>query len=273
MKLRLQPWFTDSCATFLNNLFKWYPACAGERISILEWGGGNSTLYFLGKGCRLLTIESDEAYIARVVDISRSLGFKVISTDDPGEAVSGYDGVDLTILRAKSFQDAGEVVFDHRDWSMIVNDGISRKEVVEAIVARRCSSIVILDNVEYCANWGKLERGAAHPERVKSYRNILRDPYWSHYLFEQAEGRDGHSAPDSTGWEAPNRWISGVLWPNTHLLAKLMVSHIGLPVVTLDALDDADIETLSQRCPFDWEQMKWLVDEYTEVFELPRSFE
>jgi hypothetical protein len=52
-----------------------------------------------------------------------------------------------------------------------------------------------------------------------------------------------------------------------------MVSHIGLPVVTADALDDADLDTLAQRCPYDWQQMKWLVDEYAAVFDLPRRFE
>jgi hypothetical protein len=52
-----------------------------------------------------------------------------------------------------------------------------------------------------------------------------------------------------------------------------MVSHLGLPVVRLDALDDADVDTLGNRCPFDWGSMKWLVDEYTDVFNLPRGYD
>lgn len=273
MKLRIQPWFTDSCTTFLNNLFKWYPQCVEDRISVLEFGGGNSSIYFLQKGCRLLTIESDDSYIANVLEICRSLGFKATTTDDSEVAISNFHEFDLTILRASTFEEVGDAVFDRKKWSIILNDGISRKDVIEAISTRRCSSIVILDNVEYCANWGKLERSSAHPDRVKIYRQVLRDPAWRHYLFEQVEGRDGHSAPDSAGWEAPHRWISCVLWPSDHLLTKLMISHIGFPVVTLDAIDDADIYTLSKRCPFDREKMKWLVDEYTEVFKLPRTFD
>lgn len=273
MKLRLQPWFTDSCATFLNNLFKWYPDCINERLSVLEWGGGNSTLFFLGKGCRLLTIESDDSYIQNLLDVSRGLGFKATSINNVQDITSSLNGFDLTILKAADFQGVGDDVFSLREWSIILNDGISRKDVNDAIVMRQCSSIIVLDNVEYCANWGKLDRCSAHPDRVKSYRNILRDSNWRHYLFEQAEGRNGHSAPDSVGWEAPHRWISGILWPQNHLLAKLMVSNLGFPVVTFDGLDDADVDSLGKRCPFDWEKMQWLVDEYTDVFKLPRRYD
>ncbi|MDY0005383.1 MAG: hypothetical protein RBS22_01070 [Spongiibacteraceae bacterium] len=273
MKLRLQPWFTDACATFLNNLFKWYPECVKSQISVLEWGGGNSTLYFLGKGCKILTVESDEAYIANLLDISRGLGFKATSVDSTSDVSSKFEMFDLIILKASGFEQVGAEIFKLRQWSIIVNDGISRKDVMDAIATNRPSSIIVLDNVEYSANWGKLERCSAHPDRVRSYRSILRDPNWRHYLFEQPEGRDGHSAADSVGWEAPHRWLSGILWPKDHLLAALMISNIGLPLVTIEGLDDADVETLPERCPFDWSKMEWRVDKYTEVFTLPRNFD
>jgi len=131
----------------------------------------------------------------------------------------------------------------------------------------------VLDNVEYCANWGKLERASAHPDRVKSYRRMLRDPSRGKYLFEQSEGREGHSSPDTTGWEAPHRWISAVLWQHDHLLSKLMVSCIGLPLVNLDGLEDSDVLSLPERCPFDWNKMKWIMDEYTNTLKLERKFE
>jgi len=273
MKLRIQPWFTDSCGTFLNNLFKWYPNYLNKPLSVLEWGGGNSTLYFLGKGCRLLTIESDDAYIQDLLNISQSIGFRSRSVGQVKDVLASFSDYDLTILKASDFKDVGKAIFNLQDWSFIVNDGISRNDVIQTISECNTNAVVVLDNAEYCANWGKLERCAAHPERVKNYRKILRDPKWRHYLFEQNEGREGHSSADFTGWEAPHRWISGVLWPNDHLLTKLMVSHIGFPLVTLEALNDDDVNSLSQRCPFDWESMKWLVDEYNEVYTFPRTFE
>ncbi|MBY0576830.1 MAG: hypothetical protein K2P67_09595 [Gallionellaceae bacterium] len=273
MKLRINPWFTDSCAVFLNNLFKWYPGSTGKILSVLEWGGGNSSIYFLQKKCRILTIENNEDFIKDLSALSHALGYKVNVTSKLEDAASDFNDYDLTILKADKFEDIGTSVFEMQDWSIIVNDGISRLQVIEAINERKTSAIIVLDNVEYCANWGSLDRCSAHPDRVRSYRQILRDPSWQHYLFEQVEGREGHSVPDATGWEAPIRWISGVLWRHDHLLAKLMVSHIGLPVVNLDGLDDRDILTLPERCPFDWDEMKWLVDEYSNVLTLDRKFE
>lgn len=236
-------------------------------------GGGNSSLYFLQKQCRVLTIESNVDFIQDLLKLSLALGYKARVLTKLEDAAIHFHEYNLTILKADTFEEVGEAVFEMEEWSIILNDGISRHQVIKSIMERKSSAIIVLDNVEYCANWGTLARCSAHPDRVRSYRKILRDPSWQHYLFEQIEGREGHSAPDATGWEAPHRWISGVLWQHDHLLSKLMVSHLGLPVVSLDGLDDRDILTLSERCPFDWETMKWLVDEYREVFPLERKFE
>lgn len=273
MNLRVIPWFTDSCTMFLNNLFKWYQAPAKKALTVLEWGGGNSSIYFLQKQCRILTIESSEDFINDLLKLSQGLGYRARIVTTLEEGVIHFNEYDLTILKAEKFEDVGTAVFEMEEWSIILIDGISRQQVIETIIERKSSSIVVLENVEYCANWGKLERASAHPDRVRSYRRILRDPSWRQYLFEQIEGREGYSAPDFTGWEAPCRWISAVLWRHDHLLSKLMVSCIGLPLVTIDGLEDQDVLTLPERCPYDWNNMKWLVDEYTNVFTLERKFE
>ncbi len=220
-----------------------------------------------------MTIESNNDFIQNLLTLSNSLNFRARVATNLADATLHFNDHDLTILKADSFEDVGEAVFEIENWSIILNDGISRHQVIETIIERKSSAIVVLDNVEYCANWETLARCSAHPDRVRSYRRILRDPSWQHYLFEQPEGREGHSVPDATGWEAPHRWISGVLWRHDHLLSALMISHLGLPVVSLDGLDDKDVLTLPERCPFDWEKMKWLVDEYKEVFPLERKFE
>jgi hypothetical protein len=49
MKLRLVPWLTDSSIKFLNNLFKWYPSIVDEKISVLEFGGGEFNIIFSSK--------------------------------------------------------------------------------------------------------------------------------------------------------------------------------------------------------------------------------
>ena len=273
MKIRIHPWFTDACSTFLNNLFKWYPETIKERLTVLEWGGGNSTIYFLQNQCQVLTVESNDTYINYLATLTKQLGYKINVVSTLTEAKHNFKDFDLTILKADKLEDIGEDIFDYINWSIILNDGISRLQVLEAIKKRDCNSIVILDNAEYCANWGKLEKASAHPDRVKSYRQFLRDPQWQHYIFEQSEGREGHSAEDATGWEAPHRWLSAILWKNNHLLAKLMVTNIGFPLVSMEGIDDEDLNSLSERCPFDWQEKKWLVDEYTNVFSVKRKFE
>jgi hypothetical protein len=273
MNLRVIPWFTDSCTVFLNNFFKWYQSPAKKALTVLEWGGGNSSIYFLQKQCRILTIESSEDFINDLLKLSQGLGYRARIVTTLEEVAIHFNEYDLTILKAEKFEDVGAAVFEMEDWSIILIDGISRQQVIETIIERKSSSIIVLENVEYCANWGKLERASAHPDRVRSYRRILRDPSWRQYLFEQIEGREGYSTPDFTGWEAPCRWISAILWRHDHLLSMLMVSCIGLPLVTIDGLEDQDVLTLPERCPYDWNNMKWLVDEYTNVFTLERKFE
>lgn len=272
MKLRVQPWLTDSCVYFLNNLFKWYPTFIKNKVTVLEWGGGNSTLYFLGKGCKILTVEHNDEYINCIVSMARSIGYSISVESNLLASFEALNSFDLVILKSFSFEEIGEDILDY-EWTFIVNDGVSRTELNESLIKNKSKSIVILDNVEYCANWGKLARCSAHPERVRSYRKIIRDHKWKHYLFEQPEGRLGHSAADSTGWEAPNRWISGVLWRENHILNELMVSNIGFPVVTADGVNDIDIITLSERCKYNWDEMKWIDDEYKDLFYLPRNFD
>lgn len=52
-----------------------------------------------------------------------------------------------------------------------------------------------------------------------------------------------------------------------------MVSNIGFPVVTADGINDIDITTLPERCRYNWGKMKWIDDEYENVFSLPRKFD
>ena len=74
---RIIPWWSDSAIVFLNNIFKWYPSLLRRQCSVLETGGGNSSLYLLNKRCRVTTIEGDERYINYMVNVASNAGFKV----------------------------------------------------------------------------------------------------------------------------------------------------------------------------------------------------
>lgn len=271
MKLRISPWYTDSCTDFLNNLFKWWPLETGKPLA-LEIGGGNSTLYFLGKGFRVLTIEDSPSFIHDIESHARQGGYRVETGSTPDEGLDALKNSDLVLLQAGRISPEALSLISSTKWSIIVNDGIDRAEVLSEIYAVNTGSLIILDNCEYCANWGaRLERGSAHPTRIPIYREFLRSNDWHCYLFEQAEGRDGYSSPDRTGWEAPHRWITGVGWHKSHLLQQLMVTSKGLPLVTPEGINDGDIESLAQRCPFDWDNREWLTDSYTNYFDLHRK--
>ncbi len=81
-------------------------------------------------------------------------------------------------------------------------------------------------------------------------------------IFEQQEGRQGHSLSDISGWEAPHRWASAILWPQEHLLTKLMLTNLGFPIVNMEGFADADLLSLNDRCPFNWDKMEWEKKEF-----------
>ena len=273
-RLRVVPWWTDACSTFLNNIFKWLPATLSHPLVALEYGGGNSTFYLLGKHVKVVTVESDDAYIEFICGVARNVGYKVCTVepcDFNSNLLSEYQ---LVVVKSPNLSATDNILNKHL-WDIVINDGISRLEVLEAIHQSHLNAIVILDNVEYCANWGRLERSSAKPGRIKAYRAMLRDTEWRHYIFEQSEGREGRGAADKTGWESPHRWASAVLWPVEHVLSKQLVSNIGLPIVNELGADDSDVDTVEERCPFDWEEMKWLKDPFPAELDLklPRDFE
>lgn len=273
-RFRIVPWWTDDCSTFLNNIFKWLPITLSRSLVTLEFGGGNSTLYLLTKGSKVVTIESDENYINFIHRSAQSTGYTSASVSPREFNKKLLEDNQLVIIKATDYSDVANLVFDH-PWDFIVNDGISRKEVLSDIHQKGINSIIILDNVEYCANWGRLDRTSAKPDLIKIYRSILRDKNWRHYIFEQPEGRDGRGSADKTGWESPHRWASAVLWPDTHLFSQLMITSIGLPLVNESGLNDADTETLKERCPFNWAEMKWVKSPFPAELDLklPRNFD
>ena len=255
--LRVVPWWTDGCSTFLDNIFKWLPQIAKRPLTVLEFGGGNSTFYLLKKGLKVVTVESEDAYIDFVCGIAERIGYRAIQAKADDFSASLFSSFDLIAVKAGSIADTSGVL-GRLAWDFVVNDGVSRREVLQQIHRQNIPTVLILDNVEYCANWGRLDRSSAKPDLIRAYRAMLRDPNWRGVLFEQPEGRDGRGGGDKTGWESPHRWVSSVLWPAGHLFAKLMVTHLGMPLVNELGIEDADVETLKDRCPFDWKRMQWL---------------
>ena len=273
-KLRVVPWFTDGCSTFLSNLFKWLPQTLNKRMCVLEFGGGNSSFFFLSKGLKVVSVESDPNYIEFLINVARNTGFNAAAFTDSNVLITKMDEYDLLILSASKFADVSRLI-DTLDSDIIVNDGIARREILDKLLIDEPDKIIILDNVEYAANWGRLDRSSAKPDLICVYRSFLRSQNWRHYIFEQAEGRSGHGVADKTGWESPHRWASAVSWQHGSLLSKLMVTNIGFPIINKLGEDDVDLDSLNFRCPFDWDAMKWVKSPFPPDLDLKleRDFE
>jgi len=233
-------------------------------------GGGNSTIYFLQKGCKVLTVENDEQFIDDLNQVAKimKLNSKVIR-DVVSDIQIELEDYDLIILKASCYQDIKANIFSPTNkWDIVMNDGISRSDILKDITTNLQNSIIVLDNCEYCANWGRLARSSAKVNQSTTYRSFLRDTAWNKYIFEQKEGRDGYSVPDACGWESPNRWATAICWHESHILNKYMITHLGFPLVNLSGIEDKDLETLEKRCPYDFKKNKWILDEYPESLDM-----
>jgi hypothetical protein len=239
----------------------------GRRLSVIEFGGGNSTFFFLSRGLRVITIESGEDYINFICNVARETGFRAEVFSNPENLASNFKNYDLLILPASNFSEISSIMSLIKA-DIIVNDGISRREVLESIISGQPDAIVVLDNVEYAANWGRLDRSSAKPDLIKIYREFLRSSNWKSYVFEQSEGREGRAVADKTGWECPHRCLCAIGWPQTHLLGSLIMTNIGFPVVNATGRHDEDLQTLPERCPFDWDNMKWMKPAFPEELDL-----
>lgn len=273
--LRALPWWTPDSVKFISRLMTWYPEYLDRRLTALEVGSGNSTFYLLDKGIQVLSIETDRDYIDFVQSTSEAAGYEVQVVNNTAPDVLAAD---LTMVYVSANQDEEtkpgfwfnklDLDFNHFKFDFVINDGTDRMFFLDA-VRKLDDVIVIIDNVEYAANWGRLNKSSAKPDLINIYRSFFRSNTWSHYIFEQPEGRDTLSMPDAIGFELVHRWISSVSWSKKHKLNEFMVSHIGLPLVNEQGLNDIDVETLSERCPYNWEENKWeLNDEFPQSLNL-----
>lgn len=120
----------------MNNIFKWYPSFIENKVTVLEWGGGNSTLYFLGKGSKVLTVEHNDEYICSIVSMAKIIGYSISVESNLLDSFKALHDFDLVILKSSSFEDIGERIF-YFNWTFVVNDGVSRTELNEALIEKK----------------------------------------------------------------------------------------------------------------------------------------
>ncbi len=220
MELRIQPWLTADCVRFLQQFFKWYPQTQPHQLRVLEFGAGNSTLFFLQKNCVVTSFESRAEYIDNISLLADALK------------------KNLHINQANKFHEIDEEVFN-QVWDIILIDGIARRQILQRLVSVKSDALIMIDNIEHAADWGHIAR--QRPKRADFYQEFLQNTDYHHYLFEQIEGRDGHASPDDAGFETPHRWISAVSWRKTSIFGQLMLTQLGLPLVKYETSSHQDL--------------------------------
>ena len=123
------PWYTYPCIDFLR-----FRNFSGKRI--LEFGAGQSTIWWASVGLTVLALEGDEEWVA-------SLKRRV-------QENATIRLVDLTSVRA-CLQDVRQALgdFGHLAYDIVVIDGLYRREVVPvAIEVLAPNGAIICDNSE-----------------------------------------------------------------------------------------------------------------------------
>lgn len=262
INFRAIPWLTSETIRFLNNIFRWYPYYLNRKINILEIGSGNSTFFFLSKpDVNVYSLEQDDDYFNFVKKTAHSAGYAV-NLPNVNSLTNSYlknNKKNLNLIFTKKIPN---FILNKINFDIVIIDGFDRAEAVKKIIRKNnINQLVVIDNTEFAANWGKLHKSSSAVKRTKIFRDALRSSDWVNYSFEQ-EQSSNNSLMDQAGYIFKGRWISSVLWNQKHIFKKLMVNNLGFPLVNKLGSNNEDLKTLFKRCPYDFKKKRWLINKY-----------
>ena len=130
--LHVLPWVTDGAANFLDGFIFNIKQKYQRNPRIFEFGAGNSTLYFLSRGCLVTSIEHDKLWAEQVQGVANIFGYSS----------------QLNLHRLdRPYHEAFKV--DSKQSDLVFIDGRDRVACLEQVV-RECSenAVLVLDNTE-----------------------------------------------------------------------------------------------------------------------------
>lgn len=128
--LRVLPWITDGAVDFIDTFIAERNKL-GLTTRIFEFGAGNSTLYFLSRGCFVRSIEHDAEWANKIQKTAEAFDYEsnldLITAARPYADCYLDDGVDLTII-----------------------DGRDRVKCLEFVIENmsNLNQLIVLDNTE-----------------------------------------------------------------------------------------------------------------------------
>jgi FkbM family methyltransferase len=184
--LRVLPWITDGATEFIDNFIADRKAAKGA-VKVFEFGCGNSTLYFLSRGCVVRSVEHDEDWLSRVQQTANTFEY--------------HDRLQLSCELRPYHQS-----YKNEDYDIVMIDGRDRMLCMTHILQSGLAddAILVFDNSER-AEYKYLDfvkemniegRDAIHFEQPQVERGNLR-------LTSKSYARD----------RVEHRWITSVFAP------------------------------------------------------------
>lgn len=151
-----RPWMTFQAAALLNRRIT--PGC-----TVFEYGGGGSTLYFLDRGAKVITIENDSEWYERLSAQIKSDGLMemwlgILALPKAPENVEAKDASDPDMYTSGSatyrnfdFNDYVSTIDNYADLSfdVVVVDGRSRPSCIKHAAEKvKVGGYLLLDNTE-----------------------------------------------------------------------------------------------------------------------------
>ncbi len=235
--LHVLPWLTDGALDFIDSHIFHIKAGAGRNPRVFEFGAGNSTLYFLSRGCYVTSVEHDADWCRKITAAAACFGYE--SRLSLAEAERPYN-----------------VKFDELagDFDLVLVDGRDRVMCLETVLQRLATlpghkqPILILDNTEHVA------------DKYARYLGLLNNFSLLHFempfvfggTVTQSESRAGLSLPenfpanglaanvyrDRAGNASKGRWITTIAIPN----ARGEFTSQGVPLVPAEGNDGVSLE-------------------------------
>jgi len=210
--LRVIPWWTDTCVDFIIGVLKWLPNYYRRPIRILELGSGNSTLFFLSKGCHVRSYKSDSKWAAQISTIyttwftSANVGSS--NAQDPDLILVEYAPTILPNCFSHNIATSDIIIIDAdpRD--------IGLKTAIDFMTTMQ---LLVIDNWNF----------QCYSEIQKS--KIIHDPSLTIMHFQQQNGPFRHCVKDKFGWEAPHEWVSSIVIHNDSIFNRCHITTRGLP--------------------------------------------